>query len=77
MGNIVEFIAGTLAFGPEDIEAMSRALDGVCNALNIGGNPTARELIAMRIVELARRGERSPANLQARLLAESHGGSGC
>ena len=77
MGSIVEFIAGSLAFGPEDVEAMSRALDGACNALNIVANPTARELIAMRIVELARQGERSPENLQARLLAEACEGSGC
>ena len=77
MNNIVKLTAGTLAFGPGDIEAMSAALDAVCKALHIRENTVARELVALRIIEFARRGERSTTNLQERLLADAHGGSGC
>jgi hypothetical protein len=77
MANIVELVAGNLAFGPQDVEAMSAALDAVCKALNIHEDRTARELIAMRIIEFARRGDRSCAALQERLLADARSGSGC
>ena len=77
MNKIVEFTAGNLAFDPQDIEAMSFALYEVCRALNISANTTAREPIALRILELARRGERNPDALQDRVLTESTSGSGC
>jgi hypothetical protein len=77
MNNIVELTAGNLAFGPGDIDAMSAALDAVCEALHIRENTTARELVALRIIEFARRGERSTASLKEHLLADAHGGSGC
>jgi hypothetical protein len=74
---IVRSMAAGAAFDPCDIQAMATALNDVCHALNIRGNATAREVIAIRIVELARRGERSPTNLRDRLLAEANGGTGC
>lgn len=64
-------------FEPNDIKAMTLALDDVCKALKIDGNITAREVIAMRIIELAKRGERSPTKLRDQLLCEANGGSGC
>ena len=39
---------------------MSIALDDVCKALKLDGNVKAKEIVAIRIIELARRGERSP-----------------
>ena len=77
MSNIVELTAGNLAFDPQDIDAMSAALDAVCKLLNVRDNTTARELIALRIIELARCGQRSSAVLEERLLADAQGGSGC
>ena len=56
---------------------MAAALDAVCKALNIPGNTTARELIALRIIDLARGGNRSCVVLQECLLADAQGGSGC
>ena len=56
---------------------MSLALDEICKTLNVSANTTARELIAIRIVELARRGERNPVALQDRVLMEASSGSGC
>jgi hypothetical protein len=78
MGTIVEFLHdGTAAFNPQDIRVMSMALDDVCKALKIDNDTTAREVVAIRIIELARRGERSPTKLRDRLLAEANGGTGC
>ena len=64
------------SFGPEDIEAMSKALDDVCGALKIDGDATAREVMAVRIIELAARGERNSEKLRDRLLLEAIGGTG-
>jgi hypothetical protein len=64
-------------FGPSDINAMSIALDEVCKALRLDGNAKAKEVVAIRIIELARRGERSPTRLRDRLLTEANGGTGC
>ena len=64
-------------FDPNDINAMSMALDDVSKVLKLDGNAKAKEIIAMRIIELARRGERSPKRLRDLLLREANGGSGC
>lgn len=45
------------AFQPNDVHAMSMALDDVCKGLNLRDN-RQREIIAERIVDLARRGIR-------------------
>jgi hypothetical protein len=72
---IAPFLQDVAAFDPSDIEAMSLALDDVCKTLNIGGNHAAKEVIAVRIIELARRGERSAIKLRERLLSEAGGGT--
>jgi hypothetical protein len=63
-------------FDPNDINAMSMALDDVSKVLKLDGNAKAKEILAMRIIELARRGERSPKKLRDLLLQEANGGSG-
>jgi len=68
--SIVPFLTDG-AFDPNDIKGMSMALDDVCNALHlVNGNP-AREIIAERIIALARNGERSPTLLRDRVLREA------
>jgi hypothetical protein len=57
-------------FDQKDITAMSMALDDVCKALNIFDGP-ARDVIAERIVALARKGVRSPTLLRDRVLHEA------
>jgi hypothetical protein len=57
-------------FEQTDITAMSIALADVCKALNILDGP-AREVIAERIIALARTGERSPTLLRDRVLREA------
>jgi hypothetical protein len=64
-------------FGPDEIEAMSMALEDVCKALKLDGKGKVREIVALRIIELARRGERSRTKLRDRVLQEANGGSGC
>jgi hypothetical protein len=66
--------ASTPAFDPETTAAMAMALDQVCDALKIDGDKAAREAIAMRIIELARRGERDVTKLRDRVLKEANGG---
>lgn len=74
MAAIIPFLKNDTVFDPNDITAMSMALDEVCNALKVDGDATAREVIATRIIDLARRGERSPTKLRDRVLAEANGG---
>jgi hypothetical protein len=77
MATILPFLSDRPVFDPHDITAMSMALDDVCTSLGIGSDKTAKEVIAIRIIELARRGERSPTKLRDYLLAEANGGTGC
>ena len=62
-------------FEPDDIKAMSIAFDDVCEALKLDGNVKAKEVVAIRIIELARRGEHSPTKLRDQVLYEANGGS--
>jgi hypothetical protein len=62
---------GDAVFDQKDISAMSMALDDVCKALNILDDGQAREVIAERIIALARDGERSPALLRDKVLREA------
>jgi hypothetical protein len=73
MATIVPFLQSSGAFEPHEITAMSMAFDDVCKELQISGDCVARETIAVRIIELARRGERSPTKLRDRLLLEANG----
>jgi hypothetical protein len=58
-------------FDPKDITAVSMALDDICKELEISaGAAAARESIAIRIIELARGGERSPTRLRDRVLEQ-------
>jgi hypothetical protein len=63
------------AFDPETVAAMATALEQVCDTLRINGDATAREVIATRIIELARRGESDAEKLRDRVLSDAKGGS--
>jgi hypothetical protein len=73
MTTITPFLTGQPVFSPHDIQVMSVALDEVCNALALNSDKRARDTVAVRIIELARRGERSPTKLRDRVLAEANG----
>jgi hypothetical protein len=60
------------AFEPEAIEAMSRAFEEACIALQIfAGDAQGRESVATRILDLARNGVIDPRALRDRVLLES------
>jgi hypothetical protein len=76
MATIIPFLERESVFDQSDIDAMSIALDDVCKELKLDGDAKAKEIVAMRIIELARRGERNPARLRDRLLNEANGRTG-
>jgi len=59
------------AFEPEAIEAMSKALEETCQALQINGQMRDREVIATRIIDLARNGFLDAKALSGRVIAET------
>ena len=75
MSALLPFIKDQPVFEPEAIHAMSVAYEDICRSLKVDGNETARETIAIRVIELARRGERDPAVLRDRVLKEAGAGS--
>jgi hypothetical protein len=70
MATILPFLKDGV-FDPKDITAMSMALDDVCKALNLRDDSSSREVIAIRIIDLAKAGERSSTRLRDRLLHEA------
>ena len=71
MATILPFVKDGV-FDQKDITAMSMALDDVCKILNLRDDSSAREVIASRIVDLARAGERNPTRLRDRILHEAN-----
>jgi hypothetical protein len=72
MAAILPFLKDQSVFEPEATRAMSIAFDDACRVLKLSDDATReREVIAVRIIELARRGERDPARLCERVLREA------
>ena len=60
------------AFSPATIAAMSKAFEGACIALRVyAGDEKGREIIATRIIDLARNGLIDPTALRDRVIAET------
>ncbi len=73
---IVPFLRDNV-FGPQDIQAMSRALDDVCKILNLADQAQSeKELLAQKIVVFARQGQRDAALLRDHMLREIASGQG-
>jgi hypothetical protein len=70
MPTILPFIQDNV-FDPDALRAMSTALEDVCRKLQVNGDQRAREIMAVRIIELARHGERDPDRLRDRILWEA------
>lgn len=67
----VEPLFGLEVFGPYEIKAMSIALDEVCGKLGLTDDKHEdRDVLAKRIIALARNGERDPAVLRDGVLRE-------
>lgn len=70
MAAILPFIHESV-FDPDITHAMSVAFEDVCKALGLPETATgARQLVATRIIELARRGEHNPDRLRNTVLGE-------
>ncbi len=64
-------------FGPQDIQAMSTALEDVCKILNLADEATSeKEFLAKKLVALAHRVPRDAALLRDRMLREIASGQG-
>jgi hypothetical protein len=57
------------AFGPEEIKVMATAFQGALNALGLMDRVAPlNELVAKKIIEIAKTGERNPGRLRDRAL---------
>ena len=65
------YLGDHAAFEPEAIDAMSRALEEACKAFHINGQIQDREVIARRIIDLARNGILDARLLSERVVAEA------
>ena len=70
MTKIIPFLQDD-AFGPDALRAMSTALEEVCRTLKVDHDQGAREVMAVRVIELARCGECDPERLRDRVLREA------
>jgi hypothetical protein len=62
----IHHLFGTLALDPEEIEKLSIAYEGAITALQLSDrSERITTIIAERIIEAAKRGERDPAQLCA------------
>jgi hypothetical protein len=68
---IRRYLEDSAAFEPEAIEAMSKALEETCQALQIDGQMRDREVVAARIIDLARNGVVDAKALSKRVVAEA------
>jgi hypothetical protein len=70
MATIIPYLQDD-AFDPDALRSMSIALEEVCRTLHVDGDQRAREALAVRVIELARRGEREAERLRDRVLREA------
>ena len=69
---IRRYVRNSAAFEPDVIKAMSEALEKTCEALHIDGQIHDREVIATRIIDLARNGVIDAKALTDRVVAEAN-----
>ena len=70
MAAILPFTCDKSDFDDEATRLMGEAMDAACESLRDTGHPAlVREIIAKRIIEATKKGERDPARLRAAGLA--------
>jgi hypothetical protein len=61
-------------FEPDETQALAAAFDEICRAMDLPASATvAREVVATRVIDLAREGLIDPALLTGRVLGEVRG----
>jgi hypothetical protein len=74
--SIYKHLTDKTAFGPDAIEAMSKAFEEACIALKVyAGDEKGCEIIATRITDLARNGLIDSTTLRDRVIAEAQLGA--
>ena len=68
---IRRYLNDNTVFEPDAIAAMSEALERACAALHVNGQAHDREVIAERIIALARQGIADTKALGDRVIAEA------
>jgi hypothetical protein len=69
---IRQYLADRAAFGPDTIAAMSKAFEEACIALQVfAADEKGREIVATRIIDLARDGLVDPNALRDRVVSEA------
>ena len=69
---IRKYLTDKTVFDPAEIDAMSEAFEEACNALQVfAGDDKGREIVATRIIDLARNGLTDPKALCDRVIAEA------
>jgi hypothetical protein len=68
---IRRYLQDQSAFDPDAIKVMSGALEQACQALNVKGHLSERQIIAARIIDLARNGTIDAKALSERVIAET------
>ena len=69
---MLEYIKDQSSFAPNEISAMAEAFAATCNDLHVfAGDQHGREVIAGRIIDLARAGIKDPVTLRQRVVRES------
>jgi hypothetical protein len=66
-----KYLEDQSGFDPDAIQAMSDALEQACAALHVNGHLRDREVIAARIIDLARNGVVDARALSDRVVAET------
>jgi hypothetical protein len=66
--------SGNLAFDPEHVQVMLTAFDGACAKLHLRKGDKLTDLVALKIVDLAKAGERDADRLLTLVLREFESG---
>jgi hypothetical protein len=69
--SIRQFLNDQSAFDPDAIQVLADALERACHALSVNGHLRRREVIAARIIVLARNGIVDAQALSERVIAET------
>jgi hypothetical protein len=68
---IQSYLSDSAVFEPSAIQAMSEALERACTALQVNGRNGDRQVIATRIIDLARDGLVDAQALSDRVISET------
>jgi len=72
VATIIPFLRNQSVFDPDTTQSMSIAFDDICSSLKLAESAAReREAVAIRLIELARRGERDPIRLRDRVLRDA------